>query len=129
VALSNAAPKPPARWIDKAKRKAAEAKAIKECYAQVDQRDGRQCRVCQARVGGVGLLGAAHHHHLVYRSKGGQHEPSNTLLLCVKCHHALHNGEIALSGDANARQAESGRLCGVKLERYTDAGWRVERWL
>jgi 5-methylcytosine-specific restriction endonuclease McrA len=80
-------------------------------------------------VGGVGLLEAAHHHHLVYRSKGGQHEPSNTILLCVKCHAALHNGEIALSGDANARAAESGRLCGVKLERHTAAGWRVERWL
>jgi 5-methylcytosine-specific restriction endonuclease McrA len=129
VALSNAVPKPSPRWLDKAKRRAAEAKAIKDCYAQVDARDGHACRVCQARVGGVGILEAVHHHHLVYRSKGGSHDASNVLSLCVKCHHALHNGEIALSGDANARLAESGRLCGVKLERYSDAGWRVERWL
>lgn len=122
-------PKPAPRWLDKAKKKAEEAKAIKACYAAVDARDGKQCRVCQARVGGVGLLDRTHHHHLVYRSRGGQHDPSNLVSLCPPCHTALHNGEIALSGDANARAAETGRLCGVKLERYTDAGWRVERWL
>jgi 5-methylcytosine-specific restriction endonuclease McrA len=122
-------PKPAPRWLDKAKKRAEEAKAIKACYAQVDQRDGRQCRVCQARVGGIGLLEATHHHHLTYRSKGGAHEASNVITLCVQCHTALHNGEIALSGNPDARAAESGRLCGVKLERYTAAGWRVERWL
>ena len=128
MALSNAAPKPAPRWVEKAKRKADEAKAIKECYAAVDQRDGRQCRVCQARVGGVGLLDATHHHHLQYRSKGGEHSTDNVITLCVRCHTALHAGEIALSGDANARAAESGRLCGVKLERAVDGAWRVEGW-
>jgi 5-methylcytosine-specific restriction endonuclease McrA len=129
MALSNACPKPAPRWIDKAKRRAEEAKQMKACYAAVDLRDGKQCRVCQARVGGLGQLEAAHHHHLQYRSKGGGHDPDNVLTLCVRCHTALHNSEIALSGDANARAAETGRLCGVKLERYTAAGWRVERWL
>jgi 5-methylcytosine-specific restriction endonuclease McrA len=129
MALSNAVPKPAPRWLAKAKRKAEEMKELKACHAIVDARDGRQCRVCQARVGGIGMLEAVHHHHLVFRSKGGSNQPDNILSLCVRCHHALHNGEIALSGDANARAAESGRLCGVKLERFTDAGWRVERWL
>lgn len=40
---------------------------------------------------------------------------------------AVHDAEIRLSGDADARAHESGVLCGVKLERYAEGGWRVER--
>jgi len=130
MALTNACPKPRPLWMEKAEKRAAEAKAQRECYAAVDRRDGPACRVCGARVGGLGTLEARHHHHLVYRSKGGEHDASNVLSLCVKCHTALHAGEIRLSGDANARLAESGRLGGVKLERWADgAGWQPERFV
>ena len=100
---------------------------MKAAFAQVTARDGRCCRVCKRRVGGVGMLEAGHHHHLQYRSKGGEHTTDNLVLLCVACHQAVHDAEIRLSGDADARAHESGVLCGVKLERYAEGGWRVER--
>lgn len=122
-----AIPKPTPRWMEKAKKVAASKKAERECYAAVDKRDGHCCRVCHARVGGIGMLQAVHHHHLVYRSRGGGHDTNNVISLCVKCHGAVHNGEMQLSGDANARNS-IGVLNGVKLERLTEAGWRVEGW-
>lgn len=118
-------PKPEPRWKAKARRVADEAKALKACYAAVDKRDVRCCRVCRKRVGGIGMLDAAHHHHLVYRSKGGQHDTANVVTLCVKCHQAVHDGMLRLSGDADLR-SPIGVLCGVVVERATDAGWTVE---
>lgn len=122
-----AIPKPEPRWKTKAKKVAQEAKAQKECYAHVDRRDSHCCRVCRARVGGVGMLQAVHHHHLVYRSRGGDHDTKNVLSLCVKCHSAVHHGEIRLSGDADVRNS-IGVLCGIKLERAGESGWIVEDW-
>lgn len=120
-----AIPKPTPRWKEKAKKLAEDAKAQKECYAHVDRRDGHCCRVCHARVGGVGMLQAVHHHHLVYRSRGGDHETANVVSLCVKCHSAVHNGEIRLSGNADERN-HIGLLSGVKLERAAESGWVPE---
>jgi 5-methylcytosine-specific restriction endonuclease McrA len=122
-----AIPKPPPRWKDKAKKRTAENKAERECYAQVDRRDEHACRVCHKPVGGFGMLESVHHHHLQYRSRGGESETKNVLSLCVRCHAAVHNGEIRLTGDADYRN-QMGNLAGVKLERATDAGWRPEGW-
>ena len=122
-----AIPKPQPRWMEKAKKVAANKKAEKDCYAQVDRRDGHCCRVCHARVGGVGMLAAVHHHHLVYRSLGGKHETSNVLSLCVKCHDLVHRGEIQLSGNADERNS-IGVLSGVKLEKAGESGWQVVGW-
>lgn len=32
-------------------------------------------------------------HHLIRRSKGGQNDISNIMLLCAKCHHEADNGQ------------------------------------
>lgn len=114
--------KPDPVWKKKQASVGAERKAMRECYTKVDLRDERKCRVCQKHVGGIGMLQAVHHHHLQYRSKGGAHETSNVLSLCVGCHQAVHDGEIRLSGDAD-------EVRGVKLERAAESGWQVERWL
>lgn len=119
-----AIPKPTPRYLEKAKKVAAARKAERECYAQVDTRDSHCCRVCRKRVGGVGILQAAHHHHILYRSKGGEHDPAQVCLLCVACHSAIHNGELRLTGDANARNS-IGVLCGLTLEQADESGWKV----
>lgn len=124
----NPCPKPSPRWMEKAKQRAEEARTLKQVYAQVDRRDGPRCRVCGARVGGVGLLERRHHHHLTYRSRGGEHTTANTLSTCVRCHQAVHDAEIRLSGDADLRDTD-GKFCGVTLERYTEAGWKTERMI
>lgn len=130
MALSTACPKPKPRWMVKEEKQAADRTLERQCYAAVDRRDEHCCRVCGKRVGGIGILAAVHHHHLVYRSKGGEHSTKNVLSLCVKCHHAQHNGEIRLSGDADAR-SQTGTLNGVMLERPAEtlSGWKTERWL
>lgn len=68
-------------------------------------------------------------HHLQYRSKGGGHETANVLLICRTCHDAVHvKGTLKLSGDADLRD-ERGNLSGVKVERATDSGWKVDKWV
>ena len=121
-------PKPAPRWIEKAQRRAEEARQMREVYAQVNARDGHCCRICRRKVGGVGMLEAGHHHHLQYRSKGGTHTSANVILLCRGHHQAVHDAAIRLSGDADLRSAETGTLCGVRLEVWDD-GWRVTRML
>lgn len=126
--LANAVPKPTPRWVDKAKKRAEESRVMKDAFRAVSSRDGYCCRVCRRAVGAIGLLEAGHHHHLQYRSTGGRHDTDNLVLLCVRCHQAVHDAEIRLSGDANLRSPE-GTLCGVVLERYSEGGWRKERVL
>jgi 5-methylcytosine-specific restriction endonuclease McrA len=122
-----AIPKPEPRWKSKQAKVTAEQKAERECYAQVDRRDSHCCRVCRARVGGVGMLAAVHHHHLEYRSRGGDHSTANVVSLCVRCHSAVHAAEIRLSGDADERNSV-GVLNGLKLEKAHESGWKVEGW-
>lgn len=130
MALQTACPKPPPRWMAKAQKVADAKKQERECYAAVDRRDEHCCRVCGKRVGGLGLLTRVEHHHLVYRSKGGEHTTRNVLSLCVQCHHAQHQGEIRLSGNADSRN-HAGVLDGVQMERpaETASGWETVRWV
>jgi hypothetical protein len=117
-------PKPAPRALEKLKRKAAEARAIKECYAEVDRRDGSQCRVCKKRVGGISMLHKRIHHHLIYRSAGGPHEPWNLLSICMVCDDLIHReGVLKVSGDANAVNSQ-GQFCGVKVERLVKNTWQ-----
>jgi hypothetical protein len=39
-------------------------------------------------------------HHIVHRENGGGHEPANLILLCSACHHAHHEGLLAITGTA-----------------------------
>jgi hypothetical protein len=121
-------PKPEPRFKAKLRAKAEEVKQLKTCYAEVDQRDGHQCRICRARVGGLSMTTKRIHHHIVFRSRGGAHVPSNVASICPGCDDLIHReGRLQVSGDANERNSQ-GQLCGLKVERLTDAGWRVEGW-
>lgn len=61
--------------------------------AEVDARDGPQCRACRGWVGD-----AAHHHHLTYRSHGGLHTAHNLVTLCVRCHDLVHRHKLLVFG-------------------------------
>lgn len=122
-------PKPSARVVGKLKRRAEEAKELQACYRAVDERDIGRCRVCGKRGSptAVGLLDRLHRHHIVYRSRGGQHVSSGVLSVCASCHAAIHNdGTLRVSGDADVRDAVTNKLAGVLVERLIDAVWRVE---
>ena len=115
-------------------RKAAEDKEILETYAHVDHRDGDDCRVCGRRISGRGgLTNKAIHHHLIYRSKigvsQGRHHPRNVIRICPVCDSDIHvEHTLHLEGDAEIRAAESGKLCGVRVERHTESGWKVVKF-
>jgi hypothetical protein len=55
----------------------------KEVYDAVRKRAGDRCERC-------GCIGAVVAHHLHYRTKGRE-RPEDLLLVCEKCHDALHN--------------------------------------
>lgn len=123
-----AIPKPAPRWMDKARQKAEDIKAERQCYRAVDARDGRRCRVCRRQLGGLGMLNAVVHHHLVYRSKTSDpHRSENVITICRTCDDQVHRaGRLRLTGDADLTD-ERGRFCGVTIERLTESGWAVER--
>lgn len=115
----------------KQEARAEDIRQMKACYKAVDARDGGRCRVCRTRgnPNAMTLLERLHHHHLVYRSRGGQHETDSVLLLCGDCHEAIHvTATLRLEGDADARDVVTGRLAGVQVSRYTEAGWQVEKY-
>jgi hypothetical protein len=120
--LSLAKPEP--RWKAKAKQAAENTRLLKQAYADVDRRDSHCCRVCHKRVGGIGMLYAAHHHHIEFLSRGGKHETSNLVTLCVRCHSDVHGGELRITGDADAR-SPVGVLCGLTVQKAVDGGWEV----
>jgi hypothetical protein len=39
-------------------------------------------------------------HHRVFRSAGGSDDPSNLVTVCHRCHDLVHEGYVAISGDA-----------------------------
>ena len=124
-----AIPKGPSRYDSKKDRHAAKEKQEREAYAAVSARDESCCRVCGkfCNPRAMSLLHRAHHHHLLYRSRGGDSRTSNLVLLCPSCHDDEHRGRIQLSGDADERDP-AGRLCGVKVERPIEGGFEVIAW-
>lgn len=117
-------PKGPSRYERKDAKRKAEDAALRAAHAAVDKRDKGKCRICgkPANLGGTGVLEQGHRHHVQYRSKGGMDTTDNLVLLCPKCHAAIHAGKVRLSGDADAEQ-------GLLLERATAAGFKPERWI
>lgn len=128
---SQAVPKPPSRYHDKAERQATKMAEERRVYALVTNREDHGCRVCGKFINprGVGLLNKGHHHHVVYRSRGGDTSITNVVLLCARCHADEHDGTLQLSGDAELRDSVTGRLAGIKVERMGEHGYEVVAWV
>jgi hypothetical protein len=76
-------------------REAHAAKDERRWNAEIDARDGRQCRACGKHTDpdATGLL-RGHRAHIVYASAGGSMEPSNRVTLCAKDHSAEHKDDL-----------------------------------
>lgn len=124
--LSTACPKGPSRFMRKLETIREKQRTEREVYAAVTTRDQSCCRVCHrfCRPRAIGLLEKAHHHHLIYLSAGGKTTTENVCLLCAFCHEFEHQHRIQLSGNADLRDAVTGRLNGIKVERLIENGWR-----
>ena len=86
-------PKPESRATEKHLAGRARLANRRLVYRLVSQRDRHLCRNCRAK--GPGL----HHHHLRFRSVGGQDTTANLLLLCGRCHADVHGYRMTIDGD------------------------------
>lgn len=77
--------------FDKRDQAREKANALRSVYAQVSERDERQCRCCGRRDG-------LHHHHVVWRSMGGKDTRENLALLCKFCHALVHARQLWIAG-------------------------------
>jgi hypothetical protein len=105
---------PSVRESKEAKRIRAEAAYRAACHL-VNSRDGYRCRVCNCS-------GVMHHHHVIYRSRGGRDTVDNLCLLCASCHDEEHvKRTLAIEGNAET---------GLSLWRRSEAQqwflWRQE---
>lgn len=93
----------PSRFDEKRAKQLEKQKSEREAYAAVDKRDKRRCRAFGTRTDpyALGLTERGEHHHIRYRSRGGQHDPTTVVLLCAVHHHAIHQGRLRVDGDAN----------------------------
>jgi 5-methylcytosine-specific restriction endonuclease McrA len=70
----------------------------------VTQREGGKCRVCGRRCDpdALSMLKKGHHHHIVFRSAGGEDSTANECLLCAGCHDEVHvKKTLAIEGNAD----------------------------
>lgn len=97
-----------------ARRKTAEKRVRTAAMEAVDARDGACCRICGCSFSAFDLLRQPHHHHIIYRSRGGLDTPSNIVRICAHCHELVHrSGKLRLHGDANK----------LIVERFIDGEW------
>ena len=109
-------PKPASRVLVKRAKKAEAESNWRKVVKAVNARDGYKCRVCGKRCNpeAVTLLEKGHHHHIVYRSAGGEDTTANLVTLCVLCHDAEHRHELKIEGHGDT---------GLEVWRVNDAGW------
>jgi 5-methylcytosine-specific restriction endonuclease McrA len=86
-------PGPTAR--DRRRRREKRERQYKVVCAEVDTRDGPQCRACKGWGGE-----AAHHHHILYRSHRDAHTDTarNIIRLCARCHDLVHQHKLVVYG-------------------------------
>lgn len=102
---------------------------IRRVYRCVDERDGHACRLCAVPISQSDhrLSRRVEHHHLDYRSRGGDHTTANLIRICRRCHELIHvKALLRVTGDADARDGQ-GRLCGLTVERFDaeTGAWRA----
>lgn len=80
------------RTTAKNRRKAANYKRV---CAEVNVRDRNCCRVC-----GV-FMEIPAHHHIIFRSQGGEDTTDNLICICADCHDDIHARRIFVTGNGN----------------------------
>lgn len=71
---------------------------------EVYHRDDYTCQNCGAK-GGPQRETELHAHHIVPKSKGGKHNPSNLQTVCKDCHNAIHGSSLAPTATKELNQS------------------------
>lgn len=98
-------PKPESRVVARTARDAARAKQRRLVYAAVNVRDNYHCAACgkPADPRALEMTRHGHHHHITFRSQGGQDTTANICLLCPVCHADVHAHRLTISGNADKK--------------------------
>ena len=104
-------------WQDSRGRRVpieADATRLAECDADLVEEDGKTTKSIpqrvrkhvwardrgRCRVPGCRATRNLDIHHIIHRAHGGDHEPSNLLVMCSGHHQLLHDGRLSISGRA-----------------------------
>lgn len=93
-------PKPRPRIFDKIQQEREAERIKREVYAEVDARDGKQCRCCGRRGNpyATTALERIHRAHIVDASRGGEITADNLVSLCALCHALEHAKQLYFVG-------------------------------
>lgn len=93
----------PSRVDRRRDKKAAEEKRWLETCRAVNVRDQYRCRACGRACdpSSPDMLKRGHHHHLTFRSRGGNDTTDNVCLLDAECHSLLHKHVLDIRGNAD----------------------------
>jgi hypothetical protein len=116
----------PSRVDEAIAKDAADAANERRWKAEIDLRDGRECRACGRKSDPelVGLTKRGHRHHMVYASAGGSDEPCNRVTLCYACHNDEHKNRLRIDGPTAPLDA-NGPL--VFMRKGADGQWFISR--
>jgi len=92
---------------------------------QVYERDEWTCQNCGRQGGPFGNV-ELHAHHVVPKSRGGSHRPTNLVTLCADCHDAVHH-KYAVAPTAGRADAGSGAA--TRLAASLRRAWRLYKRL
>lgn len=113
-------PKPESRLLVRARKRREEATALQQAYRAVNVRDGYKCRACgrQCSPQAVDMLARGEHHHIEFRSKGGEHSSQNVALVCSFCHAEIHAHRLKVEGNADEA---------LTIWKLAEGGWYIAR--
>lgn len=97
--------KPRPRADEKAEKKKQADTNRREVYRLVELRDSYCCRSCRRRLKKTMEMNynQLHHHHIVFRSRGGKDETSGVCLICRECHDKIHvHRSLTITGNADS---------------------------
>lgn len=103
--------------VDEKRERRAEADTNwRKVCAEVTKRDAGHCRVCGRRCdpNALAMLQRGEHHHIVYRSAGGEDTTENVILACKGCHDDEHASRIRVEGNGDT---------GIEVWKPNDLGW------
>jgi len=103
------------RVDDKRERKAEAESNWRKVCAAVTKREASHCRVSGVRVdpNAPDMLRRGEHHHVVFRSAGGEDTTANVILVSLEVHKAIHAGRIQVEGNGDT---------GISIWRRGDDG-------
>lgn len=119
----------PSRVDEQLAQEATDAANLRRWNAEIDRRDGKQCRVCDRKSDPdvVGLTKRGHRAHIVYASACGSWEPFNRVTLCAACHNDEHKDRLRFTAEGGPYSGIDANAGMTFWRKDKDGRWYVVR--